>query len=278
MHTRFLSYLMLVASLTAYSAEYAQQSITGNIPTYTATCLKAVEDPYYFQNFRSLPEYGPILECGFEGESAQYLLKNGSPQILEKLELFRKLDLFGNPVTNNITGVGRFSGTTLRYIVIASQITKFFNLPPNPKIAEIGAGFGGQCYILSQIIPFSNYFIYDLPQVELLIEKMMKTLSVEHVSLMKLHDPLPEEKIDLLISNYAFSECDRQTQLDYFERVLEKADRGYILFNQLHGFDSLSSDELVTLLEDHHMNPKIYEEPIFTYQGNLLIIWDKTLN
>jgi hypothetical protein len=129
---------------------------------------------------------------------------------------------------------------------------------------------------LSQIQPFSSYFIYDLPEVEGLIEKMMKTLSVERVHLMPVDASIPEEKIDLLISNYAFSECDRQTQLSYFERILKKADRGYIIFNQINNFNSLSPTELIKLLEDYHMNPKTYEEPIFTYQDNVLIVWDKT--
>jgi hypothetical protein len=259
-----------------FSIGYAQESITGNRPTYREICLKAAEDSYYFENFRSLPEYGSILECGFEEESTQYILQKGSSVILEKLEIFRRLDQFGNPVINTIPGVGRFSGTTLRYIVIADHIMKLFDLPLNPIIAEIGAGFGGQCYILSQVQSFSDYYIYDLPEVEELIEKMMRALSVEKVYLMPVDASLPEEKIDLLISNYAFSECDRETQLDYFERVLKKSDRGYLIFNKVSSLDSLSSVELVKLLEDNQMNPKTYKEPIFTYQDNLLIVWDKT--
>jgi len=254
------------------------KSITGSMPAYLETCLKAVNDPYYFKNFRSLPEYGPVLECGFAGESATYLLNKGSPQILEKLKLFNQLDQIGNSVTNNIPGIGRFSGTTLRYIVIADQIMKFFQLPDQPTIAEIGAGFGGQCYVLSEIKPFSKYFIYDLPEVECLIEKVMKTLSVKKVSLMYLDEKISDEKVDLLISNYAFSECDRETQISYFERVLKKADRGYVIFNQINSYDTLSVDEFMNLLNEHQMNPKIYEEPIFTYQGNVLIVWDKTTN
>ena len=196
----------------AKPSKTAQRSITGSIPTYLEMCRKAVEDPWYFENFRSLPEYAPILECGFAGESAQYLLQNASRETLGKLGLFQRLERFGNPVLQSISGIGRFSGTTLRYIVIADQITRLFHLPPRAKIAEIGAGFGGQCYILSQLCPFAIYYIYDLPPVENLIAKMMNTLSVENINLLPAEAQLPEEKIDLLISNYAFSECDRATQ------------------------------------------------------------------
>lgn len=276
MNARFLCYITFVVSLTLFSYGYAQQSITGNINTYLETCSKAVKDSYYFQNFRSLPEYAPILECGFVGESVQYLLEKGSPHILSNLEAFEKLDRVGNPIVHDIPRMGHFSGTTLRYVVIVDQLIKLFNLPPHPKIVEIGAGFGGQCYILSQVLPFSKYYIHDLLPVEQLIGKVMKTLAIENIHLLPEDAALPEEKIDLLISNYAFSECDRQTQLDYFERVLKKADRGYVIFNQISSFDTLSLGELLTLLKDNHMNPETLEEPIFTYQGNLLIIWDKT--
>lgn len=274
---RHLFYLTIAVSTIVYAEEtHHQNSISGNIHSYREACLKAVNSPAYFHNFRSMPEYASILECGFEGESSQYLLKNASKKIIEKLDVFRILDEYGNPTTHKLPKIGKFSGTTLRYIVIADQIEKFFDLPPQPKIAEIGAGFGGQCYILSKTIPFSNYYIFDLPEPELLIEKMMKTLSVDHVSLISQNEPLLEKKIDLLISNYAFSECDRQTQLHYFNKVLLKAERGYMVYNQLNYFDSFSADELITLLNNHNMKPELHEEPIFTYKDNVLIIWDKT--
>ncbi len=276
MHNRFWLFI-LVGLLIMNNATCSHQSITGNHSSYIEACRKAVNDPLYFQNFRSTHEYASNVECyGFGNEFAQYLLTNASPQTLEKLEQFRRLDQYGNPLTKDIEGVGRFSETTLRYIIVADQIKELFNLPSNPKIVEIGAGFGGQCYILSQIQIFSDYFIYDLPDVENLIEKMLKTLSIERVSLIPQYVPLPESNVDLLISNYAFSECDRQTQLDYFERVLKKADRGYMLFNQLHVFDSLSLAEFVKLLEDNNMKPQLYEEPVLTYKDNVLVTWDKT--
>jgi len=268
-------FFSLTLSLCAL-AQAEQKSVTGSVPGYLEACVRAAEDSAYFQKFRSQPEYAPILECGFAGESADYLFQHGSSQIWQKLELLRKLDTIGGPVTNDLPGFGIFSGTTLRYIVIADQITKFFNLPAGAKIAEIGAGFGGQCYIVSQFTPFSTYFIYDLPQVERLIGKVMRTLSVDNVRLMPVNAPLPAEKIDLLISNYAFSECDRQTQLDYFERVVKKADRGYVIFNQINIYDTLSPREFIQLLEENGMNPIQKEEPIATYQGNVLILWDRT--
>lgn len=270
-----LHLFFLIILIFSYEV-YADKSITGSNQSYLDICIKAVDDPEIFANFRSLPEYAPILECGFHGESVEYLKTKGSQNTLNQLNVLRTLDQHGNPSTIDIPGIGRFSGTTLRYIVISDQINQIFTLPLNPKIAEIGGGFGGQCFVCSILQPFSKYYIYDLPQVESLIKKMMVTLSLNKIFLMPISSPLFEEKIDLLISNYAFSELDLEAQLDYFDRVLKKADRGYIIFNQLHFLNSLTVDQFLQLLNEHKMNPRILPEPIFTYKDNVLIIWDKT--
>ncbi len=257
--------------------EGVQQSITGNMTSYLNACSKAVEDSDYFRNFRSRHEYASILgEWGHANEYAHYFLTHASEEALSQLELFKRLDQYGSPSTCNFPGLEGFSPINIRYMYIADHLARLFQLPSHPKIGEIGAGFGGQCYILSHRIPFSSYFIYDLPEAERLTEKILKLLSVDRVNLLLLETPFPEDKIDLLISNYAFSECGRETQLDYFDRIIRKADRGYMLFNQLRCMDTLSPDEFVQLLNDQGMNASIHQEPVNTHSDNVLIVWDRT--
>ena len=257
----------------------AMESITGSDETYLYMCQQAVKDPFYFQNFRSLPEYSHAVEIFNGNEFADYI-KKASDRLGPYLDKMRELDSIGNPVKYHYGEIGAFSATTMRYIVIADHIRQLFKLPRCPKIAEIGGGFGGQCYILSALNGFSQYFIYDLPLVNALIEKSLDTLSVPFARCMDATSELPVEKIDLFISNYAFSECSRETQLDYFERVIKKADRGYVVYNQISmpyfGIDSLTPREFYELLEDAGMNPRIYEELISTHVDNILFIWDRT--
>ncbi|MBI2743550.1 MAG: putative sugar O-methyltransferase [Chlamydiales bacterium] len=277
MFNRSLAALVLSSFFTLLSAG---ESITGADRIYRETCLKAVQDGYVFQNFRSLSDYAHVLEVGAGGDFATHLLQNGSKEVLEKMPAFQRLEEFGNPAVNFYPGIGSFSGTTLRYIAIADQMQKFFSLPENATAVEIGGGFGGQCFILSQLQKFSSYYIYDLPEVTPLVEKMMRSLSVSHVICMPIQANINEEKIDLFISNYAFSECDRQTQLDYFERVIKKADRGYLIYNQIaervYRLDSLSPAEFINLLRKNGVQARIYSEPVLTDVDNLVIIWDKT--
>jgi len=267
---RFLC-LFFAASLLGF------ESATGLDADYREACLKAATDPVYFRHFRSMNDYAHAVEIGFNGAFGIYLEQYALPSTLEKLDAFRKLDSLGRPPLFEFPGAGSFSGTTIRYIVIADQIARLFSLPQHPLVAEIGAGFGGQCYILFHALSYARYWIYDLPETERLIEKIVSELAIPNAVCLPIDAELPEERVDLLISNYAFSECDREMQLDYFERVVKRADRGYFLYNRSTGdVDAMTPEEFVHLLEESRMRPLLLPEPICTYGGNVLIIWDRT--
>ena len=234
---KFIFFIFLALSI------FSNESITGKNLEYRKICEKAATDVYYFNNFRALKEYRKALEI-HKGHSFAHYIINSCSDLLIKLEDFRKLDFLGNPPLLEYDTIGKFSGTTLRYIAIAGHIKKLFNLPQNAKIAEIGAGFGGQCYILSCIQSFSKYYIYDLPEVELLINKVLKTLKVKNTFCIPQENNIQDKEIDLFLSNYAFSECDCEIQLDYIKKVISKSKRGYVIYNQigvLYGFDNILS-------------------------------------
>jgi hypothetical protein len=236
----------------------------------------AVSDPTYWQNFRSIGEFRIAFEISDGNMFAQYVAASNG--LLAKIEEFRKLDTIGNPPLESYSVVGSFSPTTLRYICLADQIQKMVSLPESAVIAEIGAGVGGQCYILSQLRPFSKYYFFDLPEVELLIAKVMNALHLSNTYCIPMDAELPEERIDLVISNYAFSECDREVQMEYYERIMKKADRGFIIYNQIskdNGIDSLTLNEFVQLLKNDGIRPRIYTEPLSTAPGNRLIVWNR---
>jgi hypothetical protein len=85
-------------------------------------------------------------------------------------------------------------------------------------------------------------------------------------------EDLPRDaEYDLVISNYAFSECVGRGQRDYLERVLSRSRRGYLTMNFTNPprFRSLSRDELSSALPDARWLP---EEPR-THPANELLVW-----
>ncbi len=268
----------MVVSVLLFSETIPQKSTTGNSAPYREVCRNAAQDDAVFKTFRSIEAYFNAVECGQVGEAAAYIRSYATPKTLSLIPQFRRLDQYGNPVRNRIGEFGEFSGTTLRYVAFADHISRIFDLPKDCTVVEIGAGFGGQAYVLSQLFSFRKYYIYDLPEVEMLIEKMMSKLSVPNVEYLDTYAELPTESVDLFISNYALSECDRNTQLDYFNRVVLKAKRGYFLFNDTNLFEHLTLSDFIGLFRMHGIQPKIYAEPVFTYTRNVLITWDRTSN
>ncbi len=274
---RIIAITLLVFTFTSLWGEVVpQKSTTGNSVPYREVCRNAAQDDVIFQNFRSIEAYFNAVECGQGGEFADYIRRHATSKTLSLIPQFIELDQYGNPVRNMIQGFGLFSGTTLRYVLFADHISRLFDLPKDYTVVEIGAGFGGQAYVLSKLLPYDQYYIYDLPEVEMLIEKMMSALSVRNIQCLDAHVELPVDSVDLFISNYALTECDRDTQLDYFKRVVVKAKRGYMLFNDTNIFDHLSSSEFIELLQANGIHPKIHPEPVFSYTGNVLITWDRT--
>lgn len=257
----------------------AIQSIKGSDSDYLTICQRASKDPVYFKWFRCLPEYAHACEFYDGARFAEHILKNCS-DCISLLSDFAKVDRIGSPDLQDYPGLGFFSGSTLRYIAFADHIHKLFDLPSNARIVEIGGGFGGQCAVLSFYRGFGSYTILDLPQVNCLIEKVLDTLSIPNARCADLTSYLTEDNVDLLISNYDFSECSREAQLEYFDKVIKKADRGYITYNQISkpyfGIDSLSPREFYYLLHDAGMNPRVDVELISTHPDNILFTWDRT--
>ena len=98
---------------------------------------------------------------------------------------------------------GKVSPSTLRYVRNALDISYFFGEGELNKIVEIGGGYGGLCKTISCLCDFDEYHLYDIEPASKLQEKYLSKFGIKAV-----HHSVPEETkdIDLLISNYAYSE------------------------------------------------------------------------
>ena len=62
-----------------------------------------------------------------------------------------------------------------------------------------------------------------------------------------------EDNFDLLISNYALSECNRETQMMYIERFVKKSDKFYLMHNNFHADNgNMSYEEFIDVMSDTH--------------------------
>ena len=206
--------------------------------SYIEACEKATVDDEYFNNFKSRYEIQTIFEHvpGWLGEKYLENILYNNPIILDRAEEFiRANDAYGSPRKSqyfkyNIDGM---SPTTARYMKVLSDLIGLYGSLDNMNIVEIGGGYGGFTLVVSKMFKFKNYYNVDLETPGKLAQKYCTLTGVEnfHVVTPTQLEKLEDIEIDLLISNYAFSECNYETQDVYIEKILSKAKRGYITHN-----------------------------------------------
>lgn len=235
---------------------------------YLNVCKLAATTDEYFLNFKSNSDYNRILEHVWF-ELGQKYLDEVCINYENKLDEIKENDMFGSPVTYYYEKVGNISPTTLRYLKNTSDIIDKFGVDII-SIVEIGGGYGGLCKVLSSFINFKSYLLVDLEECNLLSKKYLNKFNLPAQS-HRVEEIEVHEDFDLLISNYAFSECTREMQLEYIEKFIKKSQKFYVTHNNMNLHTNNISDmefiEIVSDIFDIEYYPELGEE------GNPKIIY-----
>ena len=237
---------------------------------YPNVCKNAVENDDIFNTFKNIPAYTEILEHVTEQQGLEYIkiIKRDNNHLFEKIKNFTENDKYGNPKKYPYDGIGVVSPSTLRYIKVLSDLLKIFKDLNGYKIIEIGGGYGGQCKIISDYFIFLEYYIVDLLYPLKLTEKYLNKLNVKNFKILTMED-LHNEEYDLVISNYAFTELNKNIQDIYTEKIIKKSKHAYITCNVIGGIDTYSVNELFNLNDKINI---LNEEPL-THKNNFILYW-----
>lgn len=250
-------------------------SISDETP-YIGLCKLAVEDELVFSKFKSSFEYRGILEHCYFTQGRDYLrMINSSSEILTNLKEIVSVDN-GMPYTYFYKGLGAVSPTQIRYAKVLQDIELLFGGLDKISIAEIGVGYGGQAiHILNRWAP-KNYYVYDLEWPAKLMTKNLKQSSLELSIQPEIRDWNEKITVDLVISNYAFSELYRDVQEKYLRNVIEDSKAGYIIYNHIHenGEESMNAQEFASRIP----GAVILKENPLSFPGNVLIVWGHNPN
>lgn len=269
---------LLVIVCNAQNTVPRGTSISDDI-LYPAVCNKASKSEYFFNTFRLNPIIKQIYEH-ISQEIGQQLLDiiNSNSNIRfsdEEWNRFIENDRVGTPeqfeysINQSRLNV---APTTLRYVKILQDILSRYNVCNISTIAEIGIGYGGQCRIIMDYLKDREYFLIDLPEVlrlaEVYLNKFDITSAVHYVDGTQ---NMLKKEYDLIISNYAFSELNRDIQDFYLEKVIANSKSGYIAWNSL-SFKHLGGYSVEELCGKIYGASVIEEKPL-TAQDNCIIVW-----
>lgn len=211
--------------------------------SYAQSCFDCASDESKFKNFKKDSGYRTIVEGApklfFDYYVEAIKSHENYKTFKDNLEKFRVNDTIGNPDTYVDPEIGEFSGSTLKFAFNAIDILEFIKTQGNESeiknIVEIGGGYGGLCLILSRLVDWDQYTLIDLPETCLLVDKYLsnfpdikdkvKTIPCDRV------DKENFSKIDLAIAINSLSECDLETQLNYFDKIISKSKFSYIVRN-----------------------------------------------
>jgi putative sugar O-methyltransferase len=218
---------------------------------YLSACRAAAQGSDFFKGFKSHPAYRHVLEHVSYEEGQQYL-DEVEIDYKDKLDEIKENDALGTPVTCSYKGVGTISPTTVRYLKNTSDIVNKFGTSFD-SIVEIGGGYGGLCKVMSSFVEFENYLLIDLEECNMLSRKYLSNFDLPTMSYQAEEIVDVEDNFDLLVSNYALSECNRETQMMYVERFVKKSDKFYLMHNNFHADNgNMSYEEFIDVMSDTH--------------------------
>lgn len=246
-------------------------SISGEDFGYLSVVNMASSNPTIFTKFKSNVEYRRILEHVDRTLGKQYLetiQRYGTTP--EKLIDFIKED-YCKPFRYTYGGVGRVSPSNLRYAKVALDIRALFGSLDNFRVAEIGIGYGGQFQALSTLSNIRAYYFYDLPNVVKLAQLYINQTSPNLKAIQPRNFNLVNSEVDLVISNYAFSELNRNLQEVYLQNIILFSKRGYLIYNDIGkaDFDTIDVKEFASRIPGAII---VNEHPISSNR-NRLVVW-----
>jgi len=132
---------------------------------------------------------------------------------------------------------------------------------------------GGQYTILKQLFTPLKYSFVDLPTVLPLTKKYLKKLDIDNNVYFidgKNKKNIYDSEYDLVISNYAISECNEETQQFYINNILINSKHGYITHNQFNGY---TLNKFISILKEAGNDVKSVTESPMTGRKNIILIW-----
>lgn len=259
-----------------HQIQISESSSLSDVDSYL-TIVRGVLDETCDHNFRACAEYQDVLEHVSYDLALQYLqgLENWRPwRKLLASELTAQFREIGSPPTFPFRtgGISQvLNPTFIRYAHVAKDLEERFGTLAGLTVGEIGVGFGGQAAVSHETISLNEIFLFDLPEVNDLAKCFLsKTSPNVSVKTVDGRNPL-RTQVDLVVSNYAFSELARDVQESYFENVIQHSTRGYMLWNRLSETrqGGMTPEALVSRIP----NARIESERPLSFKGNVLITW-----
>lgn len=222
------------------------------VDPYLQACKDSVNSQKAFNNFRRDERLHPILEHVTYEEGMLYLqeIKDSESPLSNIAFKVKENDLVGNPFLYDYPEIGFICPTTIRYAKNVYDIGSIFGkrVPKIENVVEIGGGYGGLCRMMNAIFSLQQYLLVDFEDVNNLSKKYLQRYygDCNGIAWITPEELMEVKNIQLCISNYCFSECDKKTQQMYYDTIIKNSTMFYITYNHISD-QNMSSGEFMNL-------------------------------
>ena len=161
---------------------------------------------------------------------------------------------------------------------VLSNLESLFAFKKIGKIVEIGIGYGGQTLIIDQYFPKIEFTLLDLAPVLELSKKYLNSFNLNGSFINKtLNEHDYNTQYDLVISNYAFSELPKETQILYLNKILTKSSRGFLVMNSGSPLQKNINENQLNYIDIKKYIPlaEFLPEIPKTSESNYILIWGR---
>ena len=206
---------------------------------YRKACQAAAEDPQVFANFRRLGVIREVIETVGKREANEIMKSLGDSEhrFSHALTESIRCDTIGNPYRSRIGTLGRVPPTTVRYATVYSTLQLLCGSFRELSVGEIGVGYGGLERLFLTTDPPRQISVFDLPEVTALTDQFLQANGLNTDSVTFQSVPTDCQDLDLVISNFAFSELRRDLQDNYLQKVLLRSRAGFVIINSIASDD-----------------------------------------
>ncbi|HUA54530.1 MAG TPA: putative sugar O-methyltransferase [Candidatus Sulfotelmatobacter sp.] len=257
-----------------------------DLPHYRDFCRHAANDDAAFVGFREDPSYRWVVSSDIPHDARDfYAMLEERNFDFGFFDGIRDLDRVGGPRLLPYERAGLVAPQTMRYVKAMSDIERLFGSLDGKSVVEIGAGFGGQCAVLSRRFRLARYTLLDLPEPLMVARRYLEAVGAPDVACVAdLHGLAPTAH-DLVISAYGLSEVARPFQIEYVNRVLRWARSGYLLWNSEqmravpnwhrhnYGGDVIYADEMLSLMPDARILGQEWLSVSEREYGTAMMVW-----
>jgi hypothetical protein len=232
---------------------------------YYAFVKQCLTDEVAFAKFKTTEDYVAVVGMSHNWQSERFLNNvKKDPDILSRMESFRKNDIYGSPQMTIIDGID-ISPNTLRHIQTLTDIKKNFGSLDNKIISELGVGYGATAFMIGTYYKPTDYYLIDLPDVQQFAQKYLNLLNIPSKC-----NPPPAE-VDLFISEFCWTEFDDEDMLKFYDQYMKSAKNLYIMSNL---FDEKRKSRILTHM-NYDFELTIYPETHGTNYPSYVIVGKK---